>query len=112
MEATITTLDALKGLTAYPIPLRALTEIAEGRGVALHEEATQETLTGKAYNLAKADVYLWLFAAPNITQGGQSYSFTDEQRTEFRNRAYRLYSEFDTGNAASKPVYGYKGTRL
>lgn len=110
--AALTILDALKGLTAYPIPLRALAEIAEGRGVALHEEATEEALSGKAYNLAKADVFLWLFSAPNITQGGQSYSFSDAQRTEFKNRAHRLFSEYDTGNAATKPIYGYKGTRL
>ncbi len=108
-----TVLEALKGVSAYPVPLRTLTEIAERRGVSLTDAATRESLKGKAHSLAVADLLLWLSLAPNVTQGGQSYSFTDEQRTQFRNRANALFEEFAADDAGTpKPTYGYKGSRL
>lgn len=107
-----TVLETLKGVSAYPVPLRTLVETAELRGLTLEEAATQDIMVGKAYKLAKADLLLWLAFAPNITQGGQSYSFTDEQRQQFRNQAKALYDECGEVSAATKPIYGYKGSRL
>ncbi len=107
-----TVLETLKGISAYPVPLRTFAETAELRGLSLEETATQEVMVGKAYKLAKADLFLWLAFAPNITQGGQSYSFTDEQRQQFRNQAKALYDECGEVSAATKPIYGYKGSRL
>lgn len=107
-----TILETLKGVSAYPVPLRTFVETAEFRGLSLAETATQEVMIGKAYKLAKADLLLWLSLAPNIGQGGQSYSFTDEQRVQFRNQAKALYDECGEVPAATKPIYGYKGSRL
>lgn len=107
-----TILETLKGVSAYPVPLRTFVETAELRGLSLTETATQEVMVGKAYKLAKADLLLWLSLAPNIGQGGQSFSFTDEQRQQFRNQAKALYDECEEVSAASKPIYGYKGSRL
>ena len=107
-----TILETLKGISAYPVPLRTLVETAELRGLSLAEAATQEVMGRKAYKLAKADLLLWLSLAPNIGQGGQSFSFTDEQRQQFRNQAKALYDECDEVSAATKPIYGYKGSRL
>lgn len=107
-----TVLEILKGISAYPVPLRTLVETSEQRGLSLTEIATREVIVGKAYKLAKADLLLWLAFAPNITQGGQSYSFTDEQRQQFRNQAKALYDEFEEVSATIRPLYGYKGSRL
>ena len=108
-----TVLESLKGVNAYPIPVRTLDEVALNRGLSLSDTATQETLRGAGFNLALADLLLWLASAPNITQGGQSYSFSDEQRSDLRRRAYALYREFgDEGGAAPKTTFGYKGSRL
>ena len=108
-----TILEALKGVNAYPVPLRTLVENAERRGLDLSAEATKELLNGADYNLVVADLLLWLSFAPNISQGGQSFSFSDEQRVQLRNRANALYREFDATEAGTpKPIYGYKGNRL
>ena len=105
--------DALKGINAYPIPQRTLIEISLRRGCGLSDEMTRENLTGRSFNLAKADLLIWLSLAPNITQGGQSYSFTDEQRTKFRNQANDIYSDFgNDDDGAPKTTFGYKGNRL
>jgi hypothetical protein len=105
-----TILEALRGINSYPIPLRTLQEVAERRGIDLSAAATAEVLRGVAFGLAKADLLLWLSMAPNITQGGQSYSFTDEQRTDMRNLAQQLMDELE--EEPPKTVYGYKGKRL
>ena len=107
-----TVLETLKGVSAYPVPLRTLIKTAEVRGLSLKETATQSVMVGRAYKLAKADLLLWLSLAPNITQGGQSFSFTDEQRQQFRNQAKALYDECGEVSAVTKPIYGYKGSRL
>lgn len=107
-----TILESLKSVNAYPVPLRTLVEIAERRGLSLTSEATQADLRGKDYKLATADLLLWLSLAPNISQGGQSYSFTDEQRQQFRNRANALFDEFGEETSSVQPTYGYKGSRL
>ena len=108
-----TILEALKGVNAYPVPLRTLVGVAEGRGVELTGEASFEVMNGKAFNLAVADLLLWLAFAPDISQGGQTYSFTDEQRLQLRNRANKLYNKYlDDEEESSTAVYGYKGSRL
>jgi hypothetical protein len=107
-----TILESLKSVNAYPVPLRTLVKIAEERGLSLTEEATKEVLRGKNYKLAYADLLLWLSLAPNISQGGQSYSFTDEQRQQFRNSAKALFDEFGEETSSVQPTYGYKGSRL
>ncbi|MBQ3679814.1 MAG: hypothetical protein IJP79_07260 [Paludibacteraceae bacterium] len=107
-----TVLDCLKGINAYPVQLRTFTEVAERRGVALDDEATAEVLKGSAFNLCRADILLWLSYAPAISQGGQSYSFTDEQRTQMRNEAQQLYKELEEEQHIPKTIYGYKGSRL
>ncbi len=108
----VTILEALKGINAYPIPPHTLNGIAEVRGLSLAETATCETLNGKDFKLATADVLMWLSKAPNISQGGQSYSFSEEQRKNLRNEANGLYTECDEDKSAILPKFGYKGTRL
>lgn len=106
-----TVLEALKGINAYPIPLRSIVDAAEYRGLNLSDEASQESLQSEAYKLAQADLLLWLSLAPDVSQGGQSYSFTDEQRVQFRNRANALFRECDD-SGQTKSIYGYKGSKL
>ena len=107
-----TYLDALKSINAYPIPLRTLVETAERRNISLIAEASQESLHGKDYRLAKADLLLWLSLAPNISQGGQSFSFTDEQRKDLKRQAMGIYDELEPENNAGCVTFGYKGDRL
>lgn len=107
-----TTLDALKSINAYPIPLRTLMEVAERRNLSVTAEATQEVLQSKTLRLAKADLLLWLSIAPDISQGGQSFSFTDEQRKDFKRQAQGIYDALEPSQNARCVTYGYKGSRL
>lgn len=106
-----TIVDALRALNAYPIPVTALMLIAESRGLSVSTPISTEVMTKSAYMLAEADVYMWLADAPDVSQGGQSYSFSEDQRKCFRMRATAIY---DRENSATKrtTIYGYKGSRL
>lgn len=106
-----TLLEALRAVNSYPIPLRTITETAERRGVDLATEATVELLLSRAFRLSRADLLIWLSYAPNVTQGGQSYSFTDEQRMRMRNEAQQILDELEE-EGIPHTLYGYKGKRL
>lgn len=108
----VTVLESLRGINAYPVPLRTLVDTAEYRGLDVTETVTPEIMQTNKYKLAQADLLLWLSLAPDVSQGGQSYSFTDEQRLRFRNRANALYAEAGDESDAPKSIYGYKGSRL
>lgn len=105
--------DALKGISGYPIPQVAIDTVCTARGISPDNESDTSVAVQTGYRLAQADLMVWLALAPNVTQGGQSYSLSDEQRTRLRSRAQAIYSECgDASVTAPKTVYGYKGSRL
>lgn len=107
----MTVFESLQGINAYPVPERTLLTITVKRGLSSDAEATQEVLESADFMLAHADVLYWLSMAPNVAQGGQNYSFTDEQREDMRAEAEGLWAEYgDGGGSAVK--YGYKGEDL
>lgn len=108
----MTTLEALKNVNSYPVPLRTLEEVAQRRGVLLDDECTVAVLQSKEYRLACADLLLWLSFAPQISQGGQSYQFSDEQQLQMRAQANAIYEKYGETEAAQKGRFGYKGSRL
>lgn len=107
----MTARESLQGINAYPIPSRTLTTIMTKRGVSPSTEVTSQILNSSEFRLAHADVLFWLSEAPNIAQGGQNYSFSDEQRKKFRDEAIGIYEEEDEGSLP-KTKYGYKGDRV
>lgn len=106
----MTLIDYLRGLTNYPVPEEALQSILSKRGLDGKRTMTDD----KLLCLVTADLYSWLSTAPDISQGGQSYSLSDNIREYYRKRARELYQ------AGGEPVeevkakvrYGYKGERL
>lgn len=106
--------EALMGITGYPVPGRTIEVIALKRGLDLDEPPTPEVMNTAAFHLCEADLLMWLYRAPNVSQGGQSFSFSEDQRKMFRSRARALYTQW--GNEAngkeSGIQYGYKGSRL
>ena len=75
----MTVLDSLRSISGYPLSASALEMAAISRGLDIREEVTKDVAASDAYRLAKADVLMMLADAPDVTQEGISYSFTDEQ---------------------------------
>lgn len=110
----MTIYEALKGINAYPVPKNTMQAICLRRGLLLEDDADGGLMRQDAYQLATADLLLWLSDAPNVSQGGQDYSFTEEAREEMRRRAYALYSLHGRADdpRGDKPTFGYKGEWL
>lgn len=105
----MTTLEAVKGISNYPIPQRTLNEIAVARGLDLTKEATQEILLSSEYQLAKADLYNWLSETPNVSEGGVNFSFTPEDKAGFKLKSTAITSQVGT---PVRSHFGYKGENL
>lgn len=106
-----TLLSHLRAVNAYPIPESFIKTFSVARGLDPSVEITQDALNSKEYRLAYADLLMWFSQAPNVSQGGQSYTFDNEQRLKFSNMALAIYGEYKDDNAP-KTAYGYKGSRL
>ena len=105
--------ESLLAVSAYPIPDRVIRSTAAKRGVDAEGPATASTLAAPEFRLAKADLYMWLYFAPNVSQGGQSYSFTDEQRRLWKQQAMDIYDELGDPEAdALRTQYGYMGSKF
>ena len=99
----------LRSINNYPIPDGVIMESAVRHGLNPDDEATEGTLSGEAYELAKADVYAYLAAAPNVTQNGVSFSFTSDQRSYFLSLSNSLRDKWDYFDPGSGQGYGYMG---
>lgn len=106
--------ELLRGISNFPIPERTIELTALRRGLSLDDLVSMDIVTSKEYYLVEADLYKWLYLAANMSQGGQSYNFSTEERNYMRREANRLYAlagTDDTVNLAG-PTYGYKGENL
>lgn len=106
-----TILEHLKAVNAYPVPAPVLESAGIRWNVDLQQQLTKDIARSKEYNLCRADVLNWLAYAPNISQGGQTYSFSEDQRQQFIYEAEAIRKEYgeETTQVAR---FGYKGTRL
>lgn len=104
--------DILRSLNPYPAPIPTLVRIAMRHGLDADADIDASVMRTKAFNLAKADYYEWLSLAPNVSQGGQTYSFNEDQRDRLAQMARNLRDAYDDDDDGNKPIYGYKGSRL
>lgn len=105
--------DYLKATNAYPIPMTTLVDVCSNRGLYPTDDVDAELLQSANFKGARADILMWLSIAPNISQGGQSYSFSEYERKAMRGEAQSLYGEIgDEQNSSKVVAFGYKGSRL
>ena len=105
-------LQSLRSISSYPIPTATIEDVAEGVGLAIDTELTQELRKDKRFKRAQARVYMFLSEAPNVSQGGISYSFSEEERRRFRLRAENLLEQIGDATSEAGVEYGYKGEDL
>ena len=105
-------LQSLRSISSYPIPTATIEDVAEGVGLAIDTELTQELRKDKRFKRAQARVHMFLSEAPNVSQGGISYSFSEEERRRFRLRAENLLEQIGDATSEAGVEYGYKGEDL
>ena len=98
--------EALISINLYPIPVNAIDKIIIDRGL----DGTADydsTISGtEIYELATADVYLWLYTSQSVKE--QQISFTIDERDNFLYMANLIYSKYDDPKFTGTS-YGYIG---
>lgn len=104
-------IDTFKAVSSYPIPSDVIQSICVMQGLDMETEATSEVVEGRAYKLALSDLYQWLASAPNVSQGGQTYSFTEYDKKLFVDKSFSILTEAGNGDKKGSR-YGYKGDSI
>lgn len=108
----MTILESLKSLNGYPLSQLSLVNIAEEQGLSADGSATPDVRKSAQFKRAKAKVYLLLAEAPDVSQGGITYSFSDEDKKQFRIQAQALLEEVGDDTSAVGDNYGWMGEDL
>jgi hypothetical protein len=108
----MTVLESLKSISGYPLSRLSLVNITEEVGLAWDAYISDKIRSMPAYKRAKARVYLMLSEAPNVSQGGITYSFSDEDRKRFRMLAQALLEEVGDDTSLMSDNYGWQGEDL
>lgn len=109
----MTIFNALRTLSGYPLSTDTYTMAIMVAGLNANEEATTEVMNSKAFRYATANVYRALSEAPNVSQGGVSYTFSEDDRKRLVNRAAHILNSLGKDAADELGVnFGYQGEDL
>lgn len=101
--------NAIKAINGYPIPPGTIENIADEAGLKADDDITKEVRASNEWKKARALTYAFLAEAPNITQGGISYTFSEDERSRFATKSNRLLAEFGEEETTSDIPCGYIG---
>ena len=99
---------ALMSISSYPIPAPVIENIAGAAGLEPDTEVDLEVRQSDPFRRATAGVYQYLSEAPNVSQGGISYTFSEDERTRFAQRASNILASLVESQNAEIEV-GYMG---
>ena len=103
------TSNAIKAMSSYPIPAATIENIIDEAGLDPGAEITKEIRASDPFKKAKALTYAFLAEAPNITQGGISYTFSEDERSRFAKKSNSLLAELEEDEAGTAIPCGYIG---
>lgn len=104
----MTILESLKSLTNYPVSSEYIEATLTAEGLDGAGEYTPATAKDARYLRAKRQVCLYIATAPNISQGGISYTLDANARGYFLDMAADIAEELsDEGGR-----FGYIGDEL
>lgn len=86
-------LQSLQSVNLYPIPQATIDRIAIETGLNAQATMTAAIAQSSGYKRALAKVYLFLAEAPNVSEAGANYNFTDEMRKDLLRKAGALLEE-------------------
>lgn len=107
--------DILRSVTNFPVPDGVIDAVCLRRQVYPDQPASAPDIEARNFRLAEADILKWLYTVANMSQGGQSYTFTAEDKKRLKenaNNIYRACGADDDVIVETGIKYGYKGDRL
>lgn len=93
--------QTLASISTYPIPAASIEVIGTVRGLTVSGTADSAVLTSQAYELAKADLYMWLYTAPDLKE--LDSAVTQADRAAYLRAANVIYAKYgDPANSSRK----------
>jgi hypothetical protein len=102
----MTIAQALATISTYPIPALTIEVTGLERGLTVSATADGAVLLSKEYKLAKADLYLYLYGAPDLKE--QDSAVTQADRAVYLRLANAIYAEYGDAKLSSRKV-GFVG---
>jgi len=102
----ITVKLALANISGYPIPDEVIEKTTIDRELVLTDNYTMTIRQSKNFELATADLYMWLYTSPDFKE--QEISFTQSERANFLLLANKLYLQHGDANLVGG-TYGFIG---
>ena len=100
--------EALTTFTTYPIPSTQVEKACIDRGLVSTDEYTKSISESEEYELATADLYLWMHSAPNLKEQEISFSFSSDERDSFLEIANSIYGKYDDDKFTGR-TFGFIG---
>ena len=102
----MTVQESLQSLTQYPVSDKAIARICLVRGLDVSSEITLNVATSKEFELACADVYMYVVASPSLKE--QEVSMTLRDSKWLKRLADSIYGKYGDP-AFDGGVYGHIG---
>jgi len=100
--------EALQSITVYPIPDNQIELVCLERELTSTDAIDKTIAESQAYQLAKADLYLWLATAFAVSEQEVSFNLSRDEKTNFLNLANAIYGEYDDPKFTGEE-YGFIG---
>lgn len=105
----MTILESLQSLSNYPVSPEYVEGVLTEEGMSAETQLTASTAHSAGFLRAKRRVCLYLATAPNISQGGISYSLDANARGQYIDMAADIAEELSDGEGGR---FGYIGDEL
>lgn len=100
--------QALLSLNNFPIPDLFIEKVGIERGLIVEDSYTLEIGNSESFELATADVYLWLSKHANITEQEVSINNLQSIKESFLDLANSIYSKYNDPKFNGR-TYGFIG---
>lgn len=100
--------EALISISSYPIPVATIDKVAVNRGLDITNDYTATVSISREYRLCEADLYYWLYTAPNLTEQQIGINLDANAKKGYLKKANDIYLEFDDPKFSGKR-YGFIG---
>ena len=101
--------ESLISLNSFPIPSSLIEKVGIERELTITEDYTLAVSQSQAYELATADIYVWLSKQPILKEQEVSISQDTEIKQQFLDDANAIYKKYDDDKYSGKGTYGFLG---
>lgn len=107
----MTIAETLFSVSYYPVPDSVANTACITHDLNPTDEADNEVCQSREYELAKMEVYKWLYYAPlQISENGVSFRMSQEEKANYRMLCNQILEKYEMPLLPT--IYGYKGSRF